>query len=354
MPRAAAGPSKPVAAATALAGLEVLLYDDRYVESRDRATQPLYRSLDREGVGFRVGRLGKVSAVSRPGDGRTNSTPLYLPGDKIRWLTGPDGLPASKSAALSFLMDTDTAWLCGGAEVAAKRESLLSELSAPANAVIFSAERKMWPPYQEFHGVELKYNETHGYAPASRRQPLRYLNAGAMLGRPSDVLALHECMRERYAGFPMACPAGHGADGHFRYYEGNRSWRPPPMGPAKGAGGVSRTLKFHGMRLKGPHWGWEQACYHMYYLEGLRGELPPGCPPAALDRRGSILLHLAGMKGTELSWGSKRADGAGAPRVTFVPTGERPCVLHANGPAKYALPEIWKWWEDPRRRVRLN
>ena len=55
--------------------LSVLFYDDRYNETRDRATQPLYRALDRLQVPFIVGPpLGTVEAgVGRPGSSLTST-----------------------------------------------------------------------------------------------------------------------------------------------------------------------------------------------------------------------------------------------------------------------------------------
>ena len=132
----------------------------------------------------------------------------------------------------------------------------------------------MWPPYQEFRGVQLRYNETAGYPPATAREPFRFVNAGAALGRPRDLLDMLECMQARYEGFPDACPAGHGPDGELRYYSPNRSYVPPPLVVP------SRLTKYcHGMRLHGSNWGWEQGRFHMYYLEHVHAELTAACPP---------------------------------------------------------------------------
>lgn len=153
-------------------------------------------------------------------------------------------------------------------------------------------------------------------------------------------------MAERYSGFPNACPAGHAPDGTMRYYNSTGMWAPPALDRPL----HSRDYKYHGMRLKGATWGWEQACFHNYYLEHLNGELPARCPPIVLDRTGMCMVHLAGMKQSALSW-----DRAAQPRVTFKDQKhhrmETPCVLHANGPAKKSLRSIWHWWEDPQGRT---
>jgi hypothetical protein len=111
-----------------------------------------------------------------------------------------------------------------------KRVKTLAQMElAAARTVILFGEKGMWPPYQEFRGVQLRSNETAGYPPATAREPFRFVNAGAALGRPRDVLAMLECMQARYEGFPDACPAGHGPDGELRYYSPNRSYVPPPL-----------------------------------------------------------------------------------------------------------------------------
>ncbi len=133
-------------------------------------------------------------------------------------------------AELVLLLDTDVLWLCSAAEVIEKRVKTLAQMElAAARTVILFGEKGMWPPYQEFHGVQLRSNETAGYPPATAREPFRFVNAGAALGRPRDVLAMLECMQARYEGFPDACPAGHGPDGELRYNSPNRSYVPPRL-----------------------------------------------------------------------------------------------------------------------------
>ena len=335
---------------TLAAPLTVLFYDDRYNETRDRSVMPLYRSLDSRLVPFLVGppagTAGAGIGSGRPGDGPAERSLLrYRPGLKIDWLMG-SALP-SVAAEFALLLDTDVVWLCDAKEVVAKRTALIADRQVRDDSVILFGEKGMWPPYQEFHGVQLRANATAGYPPAKPDAPFRFINAGAALGRPHDLLAMYRCMKQRYAGFPNACPAGHGPDGALRYYQANRSWVPPLLIQP------SRLTKFHGMALRGSNWGWEQGCFHMYYLEQLAGELPDSCPPIELDRAGKWLLHLAGVSQQSLVWtrGQHRApaDGrrVGNPRVTLRETGERPCALHANGPAKAMLSSIWRWWNDP-------
>jgi hypothetical protein len=324
--------------------LSVLFYDDRYNESRDRS-QPIYRALDQGRVPFVVGpaqdafESGAISASDgQPGDGITKSHVLrYRPSAKVEWAM--QTLPLVSSEFV-FLLDTDTIWLCDAEEVIQKRTQLIRELSASDNSVLVFGEKGMWPPHQEFRGVHLRLNQTAGYPPHNRTQPFRYINAGAALGRPRDVLALHQCMAERYAGFPNACPAGHGPDGQLRYYAANRSWQPPVLNRPL----HSRDLKYHGLRLKGSNWGWEQGCFHMYYLEYLNGELPGKCPPIVLDCAGKCMVHLAGVQQHRLAW-SKQAPA----RVTLKENGAKPGVLHANGPAKKAFRPLQRWWDDPSK-----
>ena len=341
----------PDDSSNAQALLSVLFYDDRYNATRDRPTLAVYRSLDRHRVPFTVGppssalSSGEVlGSDGAPGDGPTMSGKLrYRPGDKVDWIMRT--LPKVRSQ-LIFLLDTDTIWLCSPEEVAQKRQALLREHAAPPESVVLFGEHSMWPPHQQYRGTHLRLNQTAGYPPVHIGQPFRYINAGAAMGRPQDVLALHECMRERYVGFPHACPAGHTPSGELRYYSANHSWQPPVLDRPL----HTRDLKYHGMRLKGSNWGWEQGCFHMYYLEQLNGELPAKCPPIVLDRAGQSMLHLAGVNQRGLDWtgaGAGSESAADAPRVLFKETGQRPCVLHANGPAKKALKPIWRWWEDP-------
>ena len=214
--------------ANAAVPLLVLFYDDRYNETRDRLTMPVYRSLDRENIPFLVGSPEGTISTGRPGDGPASRKLLhYRPGHKIRWLL--QVLPTVR-AELVLLLDTDVLWLCSAAEVIEKRVKTLAQMElAAARTVILFGEKGMWPPYQEFRGVQLRSNETAGYPPATAREPFRFVNAGAALGRPRDVLAMLECMQARYEGFPDACPAGHGPDGELRYNSPNRSYVPPPL-----------------------------------------------------------------------------------------------------------------------------
>jgi hypothetical protein len=325
--------------------LSVLFYDDRYKESRDRGELAIYRSLDRDQVPFVVGppneafRGGGVKAgTGKPGDAPAERSALkYRPGDKVDWLMHM--LPRVSSQFV-FLLDTDTIWLCSAAEAVRKRNRLLREGGLRNDSVLLFGERGMWPPHQHFRGIHLRLNDTLGYPPAEKSLPFRYLNAGAAFGRPRDVMAMYECMRERYSGFPHACPAGHGADGGLRYYSAQDSWRPPMLTRKL----HSHDLKYHGLRLQGSNWGWEQGCFHMYYLEHLNGELPARCPPMVLDRVGRFLINLAGVHQHRLAWSASNGSQGALPRVTFKDTDQKPCVLHANGPAKKALQPIWRWW----------
>jgi hypothetical protein len=335
--------------ANAAVPLLVLFYDDRYNETRDRLTMPVYRSLDRENIPFLVGSPEGTISTGRPGDGPANRKLLhYRPGHKIRWLL--QVLPTVR-AELVLLLDTDVLWLCSAAEVIEKRVKTLAQMEqSAARTVILFGEKGMWPPYQEFRGVQLRSNETAGYPPATAREPFRFVNAGAALGRPRDVLAMLECMQARYEGFPDACPAGHGPDGELRYYSPNRSYVPPPLVVP------SRLTKYyHGMRLHGSNWGWEQGCFHMYYLEHVHAELTAACPPVMLDRAARWLVNLAGVNGTSLALSRAEAEHGrrgGRPRALLRETGERPCALHANGPSKASLKPLAEWWNGRGGAIR--
>lgn len=337
------------------ARLTVLFYDDRYNETRDRTRLAIYRSLDHHGVPFIVGQPSAADGTAAasnsmtgstststgvrsdgsPGDGPTMRGKLnYRPATKVKWVM--QKLPEITSE-FAFVLDTDTIWLCNPSELVEKRSRLLSETNAPDRSVLLFGERSMWPPHQHFRGTHLRLNQTDGYPPAQKGMPFRYINAGAAFGRPRDLLMLHRCMEQRYTGFPDACPAGHAPNGELRYYSANNSYQPPVLDRPL----HSRDLKYHGMRLKGSNWGWEQGCFHMYYLEQRNGELPAACPPIVIDRAGHSMIHLAGLPQRALQWNS-----SSPARVSF--NGDRPCVLHANGPAKKALKSIWRWWEDPQ------
>jgi len=328
--------------------LLVLFYDDRYNETRDRQSLQVYKSLDREGIPFIVGRpssnsIGSERRMSRPGDAPAERSLLrYRPGLKINWLVKT--LP-TLAADFVLVLDTDIIWLCDANEVLAKRDQLLRHLAAAEDAVVLFGEKGMWPPFQEFRGIQLRTNETAGYPRASPDEPFRFVNGGAALGRPRDVHALLHCMAARFEGFPYACPAGHGPDGRMRHYMANQSWVPPPLVVP------SRVTKHHGMRLRGSNWGWEQGCFHAYYLEYLAGEHPSACPPVVLDRSARWLLHLAGVPATSLAFSKGKTQPANpsqhAKRVLLRETGQLPCALHANGPSKSALKPLSEWWQPP-------
>ena len=155
----------------------------------------------------------KMPRGGRPGEAASmHGTLRYRPGSKVRWIM--QALP-SVASEFVYLLDTDTIWLCSANELIRKRERLLRAQGAPENSVLLFGERSMWPPHQYFRGIHLRLNQTAGYPPAESGFPFRYLNAGATLGRPQDVLDLFTCMQERYTGFPDACPAGHTPKGEL-------------------------------------------------------------------------------------------------------------------------------------------
>ena len=94
------------------------------------------------------------------------------------------------------------------------------------------------------------------------------------------------------------------------------------------------------------NWGWEQGCFHNYYLEQRNGELPERCPRIVLDRAGHTMVHLAGNNQHFFKWTADTSSGAPQPHVVFKESHEKVCALHANGPAKKALRPIWRWWGE--------
>ena len=279
-----------------------------------------------------------VRIAGRAGDAPHKGT-TYQPGSKVIWLM--EALRHVESE-FAFLMDTDAIWLCNATEVIRKRSQLIREANSSENSVVMFAEKGMWPPYQYFHGINLRLNQTAGYPPLSNGSYFRFINSGAALGRPQDLLAMYRCMAERYEEFPHACPAGHSESGKLLYYRESDGYRQPPVDRKNHA----QQQRYHGRTLTGSNWGWDQACFHHYYLEQRNGELPAKCPPIVLDRVARCLLHLAGVSDGKktLRWSSRKDGKSETPRVTLKMTGESPCVLHANGPSKRALKPIWKWW----------
>lgn len=337
-----------LSAVTVASPLTALLYDDRYREARDRPL-PLFRSFDARRIPFLIGQPldaaghAKQQSESSGGVGGVHShAASYHPSHKVVWLKNT--LPTLVDrTSLVFLADTDTMWFCSAADVGSKRAELLRERGLPDSTVVISSENGLWPPYQQYRGktvgtlprpgrqVVRGWNASYELGTAS--EPFRFLNAGATLGRPADVQAMLQCMAERYADFPAACPAGHNKSGDLVYYTNASGMEWVPPSPLK--------KHFHGMALKGPHWGWEQACFHMYYHEYINGELPPSCPPLLLDRSARLVLHLAGTKLPHLEYG---LDGDDFVRARFNGTGQRPCLVHGNGATKGRMHDVWRRW----------
>ena len=159
--------------------------------------------------------------------------------------------------------------------------------------------------------------------PVPRQSPLRWINCGLLLGTPSAVLRLLTCMRNRYPGFPNACPADVTRSGNYpSNYSDATKYQ------------YSRNVAF----TKGG-WGWDQACYHTYFLEQVLGLLPqPHCPRLVVDYRADIVLSIGGMA-RQINWKSKPK------RLGFNTTGAMPCVLHGNGVrGKPLYQKVQRWW----------
>ena len=112
-------------------------------------------------------------------------------------------------------------------------------------------------------------------------------------------------------GFPDNCPAD--------------SITPRGNGPSSPTSGMirRRTITVRRSCSARHGAGWDQACFHYYLLEQERGALPPHCPEMVIDYAAQLVLSVGGFA-RKLKWSD---DG----RVTFSPTGSRPCVLHGNG-----------------------
>ena len=86
-------------------------------------------------------------------------------------------------------------------------------------------------------------------------------------------------------------------------------------------------------------WGWDQACYHTYFLEQVLGLLPqPHCPRLVVDYRADIVLSI-GCMARQINWKIKPR------RLGFNTTGAMPCVLHGNGVrGKPLYQKVQRWW----------
>ena len=280
--------------------LEVLVYDSR----RDR--KGVYASVRSQGLALRVGKLKGSGARA------------YRSSDKPTWLL--QTLPTITSNVVMMVDASDMHLLCGVDELLAKRRVLTG---GDDNTVVVGGEPILWPDQQKFDGQSLSQYPEPYPVPVPRQSPLRWINCGLLLGTPSAVLRLLTCMRDRYPGFPNACPADVTRSGNYpSNYSDATKYQ------------YSRNIVF----TKGG-WGWDQACYHTYFLEQVLGLLPqPHCPRLVVDYRADIVLSIGGMA-RQINWKSKPK------RLGFNTTGAMPCVLHGNGVrGKPLYQKVQRWW----------
>ena len=204
--------------------------------------------------------------------------------------------------------------------------------------VVIAVEQQLWPEDQYYHhhaGTQVYPLPPMGHSKLvrgvrlERGTPLRFINIGMISGAPADVLALLQCMKERYPGFPRRCPNGRRANGSYEWVSD---------APHK-----TRLGTFSG------HWGWEQSCFHNYLFEQTYDadfRQSDRCPKLALDYRGEVILTLKkALEHLVLPWEQPserpRLNESWLPALADV----RPCVLHANSAVKAAMPVLQVFWE---------
>jgi len=233
-------------------------------------------------------------------------------GDRERWLMRT--LPGLAADVVIHLDGSDSLCLCSAAEIVAK----IARLTSRPDDLVMGGEVVIWPRDVAWNGTRVLGTGGHLYPP---RQPPpgrktkpgpptgpRYINIGALAGSPRAFSRLLDCMRERYADFPLQCPKD------FR----NGDYIYEPASSKK-----SRT------------W-YDQGCYHMYFIEQYLGRLPPSCPRIVMDHNGHVFFHAPKLS-QYVEWGSPR------PRVEWLKSS--PCIIHTPGSSKYLLPNMQLWWD---------
>ena len=297
--------------------LTLLVYDNHFNGSTGPSPRHLlYRSAALLGVPTLIGSL-VPSKVRR-----------WLPGDRELWLLRT--LPRMSTRLVVLLDGFDTVLQCRTAELVDVWKRLAGD-----GRILISAEKQLWPEDGTYLGERLIGNS--GAYPMPQAQGMhesaalhRYINIGALVGAPSSLLALLQCMRTRYSAFPYQCPIRTLANGSYDYVS-TAPFRTKRLGMFKG------------------NWGWEQACFHTYLAEQAHGVLPPQCPHLVLDHASEFTLNINKI-GPKLVW-----PWGDTQRMRSPGTGASACVLHANGAGKYAMPVLHYWWDHvhaPEGRVR--
>lgn len=263
------------------------------------------------GVPVLIGSL--VPATQRP----------WRPGDRELWLLRV--LPRVKARVVALLDGFDTVLMCGASQLVKVWEQLAGE-----GSILISTEKQLWPEEGVYRGKPLSGVNGAYPKPPSSSAETRYINIGALIGTPAAQLALLQCMAVRYASFPYQCPIRDLSNSSYEYVS-QAPFRTRRVGMVRG------------------NWGWEQACFHTYLAEQAHGALPRECPHLVLDYRADFTLNFNKI-GPKLTW-----PWGDAQRMLSPFSKTAPCVLHANGAGKYALPVLHFWWDHvhaPDRRLR--
>ena len=310
--------------------VSLLLYDNRFNSTKGfKATDLLYRSAAHFGLPFNVGSLHPASV--RP----------WMAGDREQWLL--QTLPSIKSNLVILLDASDAALFCNESEFVEKWQRLAGMGPDGRGRVLVGVEQQLWPEEQYFETrstrcgrkgckdtkadyPRAKFGHTQGRQGTSHMgTPFRFINIGMLAAPPADVHALLRCMQDRYAGFPRQCPGIRKSNGSYVYFSN---------APHRTRFGI-----FSG------HWGWEQSCFHTYYMEQVHGYLPRNCPELALDYRADVILNMKKtVEQLNLVWNIY-----GRPRInhTWLPSlrDVHPCVIHANSATKSLLPVLQLYLE---------
>ena len=285
--------------------LELLLYDNRFAGHSKpfKDTDVLYRSATEMGVPFRVGSLVPASVRS------------WQSGDREEWLL--QTLPKLTSRMVVLLDASDALLVCRRAELLQKLRKLLSTdgLVEGRGRVLVGAEQQLWPEDLHVHiprtrrqryagepstakrrypsppmGSTRRLDQISTPVPPQQGTPFLHINIGLLAGPPSTVLSLLRCMKRRYADFPRQCPNArfvngsyefvsdaphptrfgtlHGAEHASPYVAMRLAPTAPhcsPSHPSNCSRPAGRTT--HHALFPAGHWGWEQACFHVYLHE---------------------------------------------------------------------------------------
>jgi hypothetical protein len=294
--------------------LNVMVYDT----SGESENVILYKSLRDLHVKFQVGSLAERAGMPYRG----------YP-DRVPWLTKnlPRAAPASEDNVVLHVDARDAICLCGSDEILAKRAALVGATDAE-RTVIIGAEALLWPDEGAHYAAYGQESLAHAYRSTLGGQsdtPLRYINTGLLAAKPTTLLDLFACMKQRFASFPHACPRRLLSDGFVAAeYSDKLQYN------------FSKS-KWHGpLKLRGG-WGWDQACFHAYYLDQHRGKLSASCPRLVLDTRAELVLNVGQQTGA-MRWHDRRG------RIQYNRTGAWPCFVHAGGPFKQVLHKFKRWW----------